>query len=130
MTNLDYFKQKEEATISPMGLNKLMQQSPQDVQVVDVRVGPVTTKIRGALTIPLDQLHERMSELSKDKLIVVYCWETWCSLATKAAIQLLDSGFEVKEFFGGIKAWETMGFDSESTESDSASSVSSPKCDC
>jgi hypothetical protein len=42
------------------------------VVVVDVRFG-VTTKIKGALYVPLDQLESRLSELPKDREIVTYC---------------------------------------------------------
>ena len=52
----------------------------------------------------------QMKNLPKNKLLVLYCWETWCSLATKAAIPLLEKGFKVKELYGGIAAWETMGY--------------------
>jgi rhodanese-related sulfurtransferase len=40
--------------------------------VLDVRLG-VTTKIKGAAYIPLDQLEARLSELPTDREIVTYC---------------------------------------------------------
>jgi rhodanese-related sulfurtransferase len=54
-----------------------------------------------------------MAELPRDRLLVLYCWETTCSLAVKAAVPLLEAGFTVKEMYGGIAAWETMGFPTE-----------------
>jgi rhodanese-related sulfurtransferase len=46
--------------------------------------------------------------LPKDKLLVLYCWDTWCSLATSAAVVLIDHGYRVKELYGGVKAWKTL----------------------
>jgi rhodanese-related sulfurtransferase len=108
MTGMDYFKAKQEATISPRGLFEIQQHAPASVLVVDVRIGPVPSRIRGAVAIPQTEIIPRMDELPKDKLLVLYCWETWCSLATKAAIPLLESGFKVKEMYGGIAAWESL----------------------
>ena len=42
------------------------------VFVLDVRYG-VSTKIKGALHVPLDQLEARLAELPKDREIVTYC---------------------------------------------------------
>ncbi len=36
------------------------------------------------------------------------CWDTWCSLATSAALVLIGHGLRVKELYGGIAAWETL----------------------
>ncbi len=108
MTGLDYFKAKQAATISPRELFKIQQDSPADVLVVDVRIGSVPTRIRGAVAIPQNEIVQRMAELPNDKLLVLYCWETWCSLAMKAAIPLLESGFKVREMYGGIAAWEVL----------------------
>ena len=109
LSTLDYFKAKLEATISPVGVQALQKQAPDSLLLVDVRIGPVPTRIPGAVVIPEPEVPARMGELPRDKLLVLYCWETWCSLATKAAIPLLEAGFRVKELFGGIAAWQTLG---------------------
>jgi rhodanese-related sulfurtransferase len=113
MTALDYFKAKADAYISPMGLKAMMDSDPDSLVVVDVRSGPRLTKIKGAIDMPEAVVTERAGELPKDKLVVLYCWETWCSLATKAAIPLLETGFRVKEMYGGIAAWEVLGMPTE-----------------
>ena len=110
ITPLEYFNAKLEATISPVGLEALQREAPDSVTIVDVRIGPVPSRIPWTLIIPEPDIQARMDMLPRDKLLVLYCWETWCSLATKAAIPLLEAGFQVKELFGGIAAWETMGF--------------------
>ena len=113
---LDYFRAKQEATISPVGVEALKEQAPDSYLIVDVRIGPVPTRIPGAVSIPEPEVTARMGELPRDKVLILYCWETWCSLATKAAIPLLEAGFRVKELFGGIAAWQALGKPVEKTE--------------
>lgn len=113
---LDYFRAKLEATISPVGVEAMQKQAPGSLLLVDVRIVPVPTRIPDAVSIPEPEVTARMDELPKDKLLVLYCWETWCSLATKAAIPLLEAGFRVKELFGGIAAWQALGMPVEKTE--------------
>ena len=110
---LDYFRAKLEATISPVGVKAMQEQAPQGFVIVDVRIGPVPARIPGAVSIPEPEIPARMGELPRDKLLILYCWETWCSLATKAAVPLLEAGYRVKELFGGIAAWQALGMPTE-----------------
>lgn len=119
MSKLDYFKAKIESTISPMDFMQAVKSEPDKFQVVDVRNAPphiMKQKIAGASHIPLMQLPDRLAELPKDKTIVVYCWDTWCNMAAKAAIIMLENGYDVLELSGGIAAWTTMNFPVEPTE--------------
>lgn len=116
MSKLDYFKARTEATLSPMEVMGIRKDNPESIVVVDVRNAPpekMGAKIAGALHIPQSTLASRLSELPKDKLIVVYCWETWCNLASHAAITLLENGYDAVELIGGIGAWNTMNFPTE-----------------
>ncbi len=61
-------------------------------------------------------LPDRLGELPKDKTIVVYCWDTWCNMAVKAAIIMSENGYDVLELSGGIAAWTTMNFPVEQAE--------------
>jgi rhodanese-related sulfurtransferase len=116
MTALDYFKAKSEAYISPRELMARIAHDPASVLVIDVRIGPRPTRIRGAIDLPEPEISARLDELPKDRLLVLYCWETWCSLATKAAIPLLEAGFTVQELFGGIAAWNALHLPTEATD--------------
>lgn len=108
MTTLEYFQAKLDATISPRGVTALRDHRPDSFVIVDVRIGPVPTVIPRAVRIPEPEISARMSELPKDKLLILYCWETWCSLAAKSAIPFLQAGHSVKELYGGIAAWESL----------------------
>ncbi len=119
MSKLDYFKAKVESTISPMDFTQASKAEPDKFMLVDVRNALphiMKQKIAGAKHLPLAQLAQRLGELPKEKTIVVYCWETWCNMAAKAAILLLENGYDVLELAGGIAAWKTMGFPVEPAE--------------
>lgn len=111
MTQLDFLKARLEATVSPMDYLAATKASPDNFFLVDVRNAPPNlkkVKIAGAIEIPEKDLAERLNELPKDRMIVVYCWDVWCNLATKASIILLENEFKVKELYGGITAWQTL----------------------
>ncbi|MDR3510170.1 MAG: rhodanese-like domain-containing protein [Caulobacteraceae bacterium] len=104
------FASKAAAYVSPMTIKDWWEEGRSDFVLVDARKRhPAPAKrIAGALWMPEPEVSERWAELPKDKLIVLYCWDTWCSLATTAALILLEHGYRVKELYGGIAAWETL----------------------
>jgi rhodanese-related sulfurtransferase len=116
MSALDYFTMRLEATVSPMDVIRMQESQPDSFVLIDVRIGPKPCKAKGAIEIPQTEIVGRMTELPRDKLLVLYCWETWCSLAVKAAVPLLEAGFTVKEMYGGIAAWMTLDLPTEPAE--------------
>lgn len=116
MSKLDYFKARIEATFSPVDYLQANKKQPDTMVLVDVRNPPpqkIAKKIAGAVLIPQAELADRLTELPKDKTIVVYCWDVWCNLASRAAVLLLENGFDVIELNGGIAAWEAMNLPTE-----------------
>jgi rhodanese-related sulfurtransferase len=67
--------------------------------------------IRGAVNIPLKEfdIHiTRLSKISKDKLLVVYCDGAECNSSIELTVKLIESGFtNVKVFFGGWQEWNS-----------------------
>jgi glyoxylase-like metal-dependent hydrolase (beta-lactamase superfamily II)/rhodanese-related sulfurtransferase len=62
-------------------------------------------RIVGSVAMPLNHLHERLSELPGDRPLLVYCAGGYRS--SIAASLLLRSGFtRVSEIAGGLAAWE------------------------
>jgi len=106
----DFFRAKAAAYVSPMGVKAMLDRSAGDIVLVDVRLpGPqLKWRIPGSVQIPAPSMAERFAELPKDSLIVLYCWDTWCSLATTAALVLLEHGYRVQELHGGVAAWQAL----------------------
>jgi hydroxyacylglutathione hydrolase len=83
--------------------------SPDPPLAVDVRtLGEREQKsIDGSLSIPLNHLRDRVSELPKNRPLLVYCAGGYRS--SIAASLLQRSGFDsVYEIAGGIAAWESV----------------------
>ncbi|HDX9588173.1 TPA: rhodanese-like domain-containing protein [Bacillus pseudomycoides] len=117
MLKMEYFKGRIASTFSPMDFLQVKKLNPDAYMLVDVRNGTRELKkevITGALEIPQSELENRLSELPKDKIIILYCWDVWCNTAAKSALFLLENGYNVKELAGGIAAWKTMNLPTSS----------------
>ena len=78
-----------------------------DTVVIDVRPTEEyeSGHIRGALSIPLDELARRVRELPKTKLIVAYCRGPYCVLAPQALTLLKARGFRARRLEDGLPEW-------------------------
>jgi len=64
-----------------------------------------------AISLPHRQINvETTASISKDKLIVVYCWGPACNAGTKGALRFASLGYQVKEMIGGFEYWVREGF--------------------
>ncbi|MBM4338175.1 MAG: metalloregulator ArsR/SmtB family transcription factor [Deltaproteobacteria bacterium] len=82
------------------------------VVVLDVR--PVEEflagHIPGAVSIPLEELEQKLSELPKDQEIVAYCRGPYCVLAIQAVEILREKGFQAFRMEDGVQDWRARGF--------------------
>jgi len=116
MTHLEYFSTKLGCLMSPMKLSQEMSNNPNNYVVIDVRnpAPQLTKKIKGSISIPENQIATRFSEIPKDKIIILYCWSSWCLLASETAVVLLDYGYpHVKELSGGFEGWNSLNLPTE-----------------
>lgn len=100
-----------------------MQRGKRGFVILDVRSAEAYEQchVPGALSMPWRTINETTTaELSKDDLLVVYCWGPGCNSATKAAGRLAGLGFRVKEMIGGIEYWRREGNPVEGTLGDKA----------
>lgn len=69
-----------------------------------------------ALSLPGHTINQESTQvLSKEKVIIVYCWGPACNGATRAAVKFANLGFRVKELIGGIEYWRKEGGEVEGT---------------
>ena len=82
-----------------------------DAVLVDVRPamefehGHVT----GAISVPIEELDERIKELPRDKRIVAYCRGEYCLFADEAVSLLRKRGFDAVRMEGGFPEWVSEG---------------------
>lgn len=92
-------------TLGPVELKGMMEHG--NVILVDVRAKEdyAISHIPGAISIPKDELPEKLDELSKDKVTIVYCYNQQCHLGVRACLTLADYGYPCMHMEGGFDTW-------------------------
>lgn len=65
--------------------------------------------LSGAVSMPVEELPERLEELPRDRRIVAYCRGTYCLFADEAVALLRDHGFDAHRLEGGWPEWQAEG---------------------
>ena len=81
------------------------------VVVVDVRPAEeyAAGHLPGAVSIPLDELASRLSEIPADVEVVAYCRGRYCVLSHRAVRLLVDHGFDAVLATDGVLEWRADG---------------------
>ncbi|MDV2504586.1 MAG: metalloregulator ArsR/SmtB family transcription factor [bacterium] len=106
----DYFEFPEE--LEPIDRQGLLERVRHGaVTVLDVR--PVEEylagHIPGAVSVPLEELERRLTELPRDQEIIAYCRGPYCIFAVHAVELLRERGFTARRFEEGIPEWRLAG---------------------
>ena len=105
------FKHRTEA--EPVSLSELLERARRDdVVVLDTR--PVheyrAGHIPGALSVPVDELQQRLRRFPKNKHYVAYCRGPYCVYADRAVEILQASGRQARRLKDGFPDWKAAGF--------------------
>jgi ArsR family transcriptional regulator len=65
--------------------------------------------IKGALSLPLDELERRIRELPARKEIVAYCRGPYCLMAYQAVQTLRAKGRRARRLVEGLPEWRAAG---------------------
>lgn len=78
-----------------------------DLTLIDVRPANefAAGHIEGAVSMPLEELIERVSELPPDLEVVAYCRGEYCALSYEAVRLLRESGRKAQRMSGGMLEW-------------------------
>jgi rhodanese-related sulfurtransferase len=78
-----------------------------DVVVLDVRPAPEydAGHIRGAVSIPITELRDRLDELPEDREVVAYCRGPYCVYADDAVRLLAERGVAARRLDDGFPEW-------------------------
>lgn len=90
--------------------------------VVDVRPAEEydAKHVAGAVSIPLAELEQRLSELPRDREVVAYCRGPYCAFAPEAVRTLRGHGYAARYLTDGLPEWEAAGRGVEAVLSDGA----------
>ena len=79
-----------------------------DIVLVDVRPEEefAAGHIRGARSIPIDELEDRLAELPADREVVAYCRGPFCAYAHEAVRHLNASGRQARRLEDGWPEWK------------------------
>ena len=98
--------------LAAMSHEELLAQAARgDVVVIDVR--PQTEYAQAhlpyAISLPLAELRQRVTELPADKPIVAYCRGPFCLWGKEAVELLRDQGFQATRLQSGVSEWRAQG---------------------
>jgi len=62
-----------------------------------------------AISMPIDELPQRLDELPRDRTIIAYCRGDYCLFADEAVALLRDEGFQAHRLEGGWPEWWAEG---------------------
>ncbi len=95
----------DEWDMSPVVLDELLQKG-EKIQLVDVRsaVEKQISDLPGSVLMPVEQIHDRMDELNKNEIVVLFCRT---GIRSRRALEILRAaGFaNVYSLLGGINGW-------------------------
>lgn len=82
------------------------------VTVIDVRPEEEYSAghLRGAVSIPLKELEQRLRELPRKREIVAYCRGPYCVLAIEAVEMLRAKGYVAFRLEDGVRDWQARGY--------------------
>ena len=84
--------------------------------MVDVRPAEEyrAAHVAGAISVPLEELEQRLRELPRDREIVAYCRGPYCAFAPEAVRTLRENGYAARHLADGLPEWAAAGHDLES----------------
>ncbi|WP_081212274.1 ArsR/SmtB family transcription factor [Salegentibacter sediminis] len=86
-----------------------------DTLILDVRPGEEYHRghIANAISIPINELSERLGELPSDVKIIAYCRGPLCVYADEAVNLLRKNGIDARRLKEGFPDWKSQGFSVE-----------------
>lgn len=106
----DYFEARDELEAVPRA--ELLERAwAGEVVVVDVRPSAeyAAGHIPDAVSIPLEDLEDRIAELPADAEVVAYCRGPYCVLAAEAVVLLRRGGRRARRLAEGLPEWRLAG---------------------
>jgi rhodanese-related sulfurtransferase/DNA-binding transcriptional ArsR family regulator len=106
----EHFAKRADAEAVPMD-ELLKRARSKQVVILDTRPASeyIAGHIPGALSIPVDELQQRLKELTRSREYVAYCRGPYCIYADRAVEILHASGRRARRLIGGFPEWRSAG---------------------
>ncbi len=111
----EHFGDRSDA--EPVPMHELLKRArSRQVVILDTRPGSeyVAGHIAGAISVPVDDLQRRLTELGKGKEYVAYCRGPYCIYADRAVEILRRNGRRARRLVEGFPEWRSAGLPIES----------------
>jgi len=107
----EHFGDRADAEAVPMA-ELLKRARSHQVVILDTRPASeyVAGHIAGAISVPVDDLHRRLRQLTKGKEYVAYCRGPYCVYADRAVELLRANGRRARRLLDGFPEWRAAGF--------------------
>jgi len=99
-------------TLEPVDRERLVERIlAGDVTVIDVRPEQEyrAGHLAGAVSVPLEELEQRLADFSKEREIVAYCRGPYCVMAVEAVEILRTAGYKASHLNEGVPDWLVRG---------------------
>ena len=96
----------------PVAMDELIKRANSgDVVILDTRPASeyAAGHIAGAISVPVDELQERLRQLPKGKEYVAYCRGPYCVYADRAVELLRANGRKARRLLDGFPEWKAAG---------------------
>jgi rhodanese-related sulfurtransferase/DNA-binding transcriptional ArsR family regulator len=106
----EHFGDRSDA--QPVGMSELLKLArSKRVVIVDTRPASeyAAGHIAGAISVPVDDLHRRLKELTNGREYVAYCRGPYCVYADRAVDILRASGRRARRLTDGFPEWRSAG---------------------
>ncbi|MDR6224064.1 ArsR/SmtB family transcription factor [Desmospora profundinema] len=97
--------------LEPIGIDELKSRfQDEDLVLIDVRHREEYefAHIPGALSIPIQELEQHLSQLPQDKKIIAYCRGRYCVYAAEAVQKFRSHGLEASRLEDGVREWKEL----------------------
>ena len=113
---LTYFSARDQ--LEPVGPRELLERARNgEVLVLDARPADEyrAGHIAGAVSVPVEEIERRLSELPRDKEVIAYCRGPYCVMALEAVQRLRADGRAARRLVDGFPEWRAAGFPVETS---------------
>lgn len=100
-----FFMKRLAYTVDPIELKDMIDEGKSRIVDVRLKADYDIGHIPNSVSIPEEEIENRLSELSKEETSIIYGYNYQCSKSNRACLKLSQYGYPVMLLMGGYKSW-------------------------